>query len=221
MRPRAAFGRHLYRVGLVVRPARRVRTGVASRALLRLADGLPPGTATLGDVLDRLGRTGLGLTLLVLALPSFLPIPGLPIGALFGAALIAVAAQMLMGSPRLALPGWLRRRPVPRAAVVGASRWLAPRLMRVEALLRPRLLYWTGRRARAWTAVPILLAAAAILLPIPLGNQVPALGIVGCGLGFLARDGLAVLAGLSIAMLGVAWNAAVVAFGVELAALLF
>lgn len=201
--------------------ARRAQTGIASRALLRLADGLPPGTATLGDVLDRLGRAGLGLTLLVLALPSFVPVPGLPIGLLFGAALMAVAIQMLLGSPRLTLPDWLRRRQVPRGAVVGASRWLAPRLLRIEALLRPRLLCWTGRRARGWAAVPILLAATAILLPIPLGNQIPALGIVACGLGFMARDGLAVLAGMGIAALGVGWNAAVVVFGLELAALLF
>ena len=199
----------------------RLQAGVASRALLRLADGLPQDAATLGDVLDRLGRAGLGLTLLVLALPSFLPVPGLPIGALFGAALMAVAVQMLLGSPRLTLPAWLRRRPVPRGAVVRASRWLAPRLLRMEALLRPRLLCWTGRRARVWAAVPILLAATAILLPIPLGNQLPALGIVACGLGFLARDGVAVLAGFGIATLGVAWNAALVVFGVELATLLF
>lgn len=194
--------------------------GAASAALLRLAEELPEDRPTLGDALNALGRAGLGIALLALALPSFLPVPGLPTGIVFGTALALVAVQVMLGARRLTFPGWLRRRPLPREAVVAGVRWLAPRLGAVEARLRPRLVPLTGRRARAWLGLPILLLALLIVLPIPLGNQLPALAVVAFAFGLLARDGAAVLVGLALAVLGLAWNTAVLLLSAELLAYL-
>jgi hypothetical protein len=67
-------------------------------------------------------------------------------------------------------------------------------------------------------AAPILALAVAILLPIPLGNQLPALAIIVIAFGLMLRDGIAVIGGLALAILALLWNTAVVLAGAELAA---
>jgi hypothetical protein len=61
-----------------------------------------------------------------------------------------------------------------------------------------------------------VLMALSILVPLPLTNTVPAMGIALMALGVLMRDGLAVIAGMA---LGLTWIAilafAVITLGVE------
>ena len=53
---------------------------------------------------------------------------------------------------------------------------------------------------------PLLLLAAAIALPIPLGNYAPALALIAFSLGFMARDGAAVLVALLLGLAAVVWT---------------
>jgi hypothetical protein len=92
---------------------------------------------------------------------------------------------------------------------------------RAEAWLRPRHQRLTRPRMRAWFAFPILLLAIAIVLPIPLGNQLPALAIMLFGFGFMLKDGLAVVAAAVLSVVALAWNTAVVVFGVQLVGWLY
>ena len=57
-----------------------------------------------------------------------------------------------------------------------------------------------------------LLSAAVLLLPFPLTNSLPALAIFLIGLGMLEEDGLAGLAGVLVAIAGLALGAALVFF---------
>lgn len=182
------------------------RRGV-SRRLLEIGRTLRrQDTTTVGDFLDGLGADALGLVLLVLTLPTLIPVPG-PIGMTFGTLIALIALQLVFGARTLWLPARLRRRTVPAGALRGVIAKSLPWVGRIEHLLRAgRLDMLAGRRARAVLALPLLLLAVTIILPIPLGNVAPALALIAFALGFLARDGGAILVALGLSLAALAWT---------------
>lgn len=167
--------------------------------LARLAQS--QGGISLGEVLSTLGRTSMAFTILVLALPPMIPIPG-PFGVVFGSALAIVAVQLAIGRQSIWLPSFLSRRRLSPAVVELIVRYSAPLLARVESMVRPgRLAIFTGRSMQWLLSFPIFLLAVAIALPIPLGNFLPVLALVVISAALLARDGLLVLAALVLSVL--------------------
>jgi len=187
--------------------------GQTSRALRSAIDAMDGDKLTLGELVDALGRSGQGLVLLLLALPAFIPVPALPTGFVFGTALSLVALQMMAGRESLALPGVLRRQSLPRQAVISTVERLDGFMTRLDGVLRPRLLSLTDRAATIIVALLIFILGVMLVLPIPFGNQGPAFAIVIFAFGLLERDGVAILAGVVFAIIGVAWNVGLVLFG--------
>ncbi|BAM90767.1 hypothetical protein S58_47880 [Bradyrhizobium oligotrophicum S58] len=187
--------------------APRRHNGPISRRLLAIARTVRSDEPSVGELFDGLESEGLGLTLLLLTLPALIPLPG-PFGMVFGTLVALVALQILFGAERLWLPETLRRRPVPQRLLRNVIRagldWagFAERGLREE-----RLVWLTGRPARMLLALPLLLMAVTIILPIPMGNVMPALALIAASIGFMACDGLAVLVSILIAMAAVVWTA--------------
>ncbi|MCF8167330.1 MAG: exopolysaccharide biosynthesis protein [Rhodoferax sp.] len=75
--------------------------------------------------------------------------------------------------------------------------------------LRPRWALWSHARTRAWWGVWAALMGLVIFLPLPLGNVLPSLSLILLSLGWMFRDGLALL-------LSAASGLAAVAYGVSL-----
>ncbi|MFO1062049.1 MAG: exopolysaccharide biosynthesis protein [Dongiaceae bacterium] len=89
----------------------------------------------------------------------------------------------------------------------GRDRRGAPWVGHAEAVLREqRMSALTGRRARILLALPVLAVALVITLPIPFGNAVPAVALIVIALGLMARDGVAILCGLGISVVALAWT---------------
>jgi hypothetical protein len=198
-------------------PAARRHGGPISRRLLGIGRSMKDGTLTLGELVDRLGGDGLGILLLVLTLPALIPLPG-PFGMLFGAVVALVTIQLMGGLERLWIPATLRRRRLPGRALRNMIRGSLALAAYAERGLREDRLSWlTGRRARMALALPLLVMAITIILPIPLGNVLPALALIAAAAGLMARDGLAVLVSLVIAVLAIIWTALVLMFGAVLA----
>ena len=171
---------------------------------------------SIGELLDGLGRASLGLGLMVPSLLAMIPLPG-PFGVLFGTMIGAIAVQVMMGETRLRLPRYLAGRTVPPAAVGTALRRFAVPLQWAERLSTPRrLLPLTGRVARVVLAAPLLIMAMTLALPIPLGNGLPAIAVIVFALGFMERDGLAILAALGICVVALVWTVALILFGAEI-----
>jgi hypothetical protein len=169
---------------------------------------------TLGTLLDRAGWPGAGALLVVLAAPAFLPVPLLPTGVVAGAALALLAAQMLAGTPQPWLPDRVRRVRFRRALVAaGVARvlWL---LRRLGLAPRPRL-SWAARTgpARGLMAASLLAAALILVLPLPFGNQLPALAGAAFGLALMRRDGVAALMGHVLTLLAAGWAVVLIMTG--------
>ncbi|MBX9946455.1 MAG: exopolysaccharide biosynthesis protein [Reyranella sp.] len=191
--------------------------GVSARLLI-LSEQLA-GRAervSIGELLDGLGRSALSLGLMIPALLALIPLPG-PFGLVFGAMIAAIAVQVMMGQNRLRLPRFLANRTIPPAPVAVAMRRFAAPLRWAERLSTPRrLLPLTGRVARVALAGPLLLLAFALALPIPMGNGLPAIALVVFALGFMERDGVAILTALGLSLVALVWTVALILFGAEI-----
>ncbi len=161
------------------------------------AEGFPGERITLGDFVTVLGDRSFGILLLIFALPSALPLSAVPgVSTVFGIPMAAVAAQMMIGMKRPAMPGWLLSRSVARADLQRAVARVLPYLRRLERVLRPRWLPLTSALAERAIGGACLLLALIVTLPIPFGNQPPSLAIALFAVGIFERDGLFVIAGL-------------------------
>lgn len=189
-------------------------SGAASWQLLALAEDLKHREAiTVGEVLDSLGRANLGLTILLLALPAMIPLPG-PFAIFLGGCLALIGVQVMCGVRRIWLPSWLRRRGVRPSIVSAMADRTVPWLRRAEALLRPRRMkQLTSSGAQAALGLPILLLSVALALPLPLGNILPVIALSLIALAILQRDGLAVVAALPVTAFALAWTAVLLMVG--------
>lgn len=159
------------------------------------------GGLTIGEALQHLGRSGFGFTMLLLALPALIPIPG-PFGMVFGSALAIVALQFGAGARGLWLPDFLKQRKMPVKAFEGLKQYATPIVVRIEQLVRSgRLEPLVKERFGFLLSLPIFVLAVAVALPIPFGNLAPVVAICFIALGMIERDGLLVLIGLALTAL--------------------
>lgn len=179
----------------------------ALRALLRGRKG----RVTVGEIVARAeGDGGLGPVLFLLAMPVLLPLPP-GVSMVLALPLLVVAPQIIAGRSRLWLPKTLARQSVERTALAKLLPRILPLLERVEALVRPRLKFLTGRVGVRVVGVACTLIAVILILPIPFANLVPALALGFFSLGLTRKDGLLVLVGYSL----LALTLAMIALGIH------
>lgn len=180
-----------------------------SDVLRRLAETQRGGRVTVDALLAALSDRAFGAFMLVFAAPNFLPIPG--ISALTGLPLLYLSAQLVIGWRRPWLPVWMTRRSLASADFARAAAWGEPHLIKAERLLRPRLAPLTSAFAERLIGALCVLLSLVLFLPIPFGNLLPAIAICLFSFGLLEKDGLPVLAGLAVAVAGlaIAWGVAV------------
>ncbi len=170
-------------------------------ALARLRRRAPGSDPTLAEVAGALGeRSGLMLTLF-LSVIAMLPSPGLPIGAVFGAAVVVLAVGVIPGRDAVGLPRRIAAWRLPRRVLDGVLRRAVPALRRIERRLRPRIGWAVSGAGALAAALMLMLQGVLLALPIPFGNVAPALAIAALALGLLTGDGLGVLAGHAIGVM--------------------
>lgn len=174
-----------------------------------LAETIADEIVTLGELVERLARRGFGLLMIVLALPTMIPV--LPPGssAVVGILYIILAVQMLLGLDQPWLPHRLRTYRLSPRAVTALRQRGVPVVRRIERYSRPRPLFPDERIAARAVALAVLVVGVILFFPLPFLNTIPALGILLLGIGLLNRDSVFLLAGFLITI-GVTL---VVAFG--------
>ena len=169
-----------------------------SDVLTRIANDPKRDRIAVGDFLRAMQERAFGPLMLIFALPNVLPTPP-GTSSVLGAPLVFLAAQLALGrSPWL--PPIIARRSIARkdfAAFVGkATPWLA----KAERLLQPRLGALAHPPAEYVVGLVCFVLSVVLVLPIPLGNMLPALAICVMALGILERDGIWILVGMAIAL---------------------
>ncbi len=177
--------------------------GIAQR--LRAAGETDPTALrlTLRELLQLHGEASGAVLLMLMALLSTAPIAGA--GTVLSLGIFALAWAWLRGHDSPQLPDKLASLRLNETWTRRCLHSLAWTYERAERWLRPR---WTGlshARARFWWALWIALMAVLIFLPLPLGNVLPGTSLMLLSLGWLFRDGLALLVSAATGAVGVGY----------------
>lgn len=146
---------------------------------------------------------GFGFLLLLFALPAALPLPGLGVNFIVATPLLFLTMQQAAGRHAVWFPRRVKARTISRERFASFLRTAEPLLKTLEVFMAPRLGWVTrGLFSNLIGACGVVMALS-ILVPLPLTNTVPAMGIALMALGVLMRDGLAVIAGMLVGLLWV------------------
>lgn len=160
---------------------------------------MPPDHVSMGELLDLFGDEGLLLVTILLTLVFLIPVSIPGVSTVFGAAIVLVGVSRLLRR-QLWLPARVRDRRLPsarlRPALAGGLRWVH----RLERLSRPHRLspLVDGRAQDAFNNLAFILAALLLMAPfgfVPFSNTIPAIALLAYAIGFIQRDGGAVLLG--------------------------
>lgn len=165
-----------------------------------LAETIADEVVTVGEFEDRLARRGFGVLMILLALPTLIPV--LPPGsaATIGALYIILSVQMLLGLERPWLPARVRRYRLSARAVAALRGRGIPFLQRIEHFSRPRPLFYDDRIVTRGVALVVLVLGVILLSPVPFLNTLPALAVLILGIGLLNRDSVFLLVGFTLAV---------------------
>jgi hypothetical protein len=150
-----------------------------------------PGRLSLADLLRLHGDDSAAVLLMVTAMACVTPVAG--VGMLLAGVIFAIAWRWHRGAHAGMLPERLGRMTLSEAwsrRILHGFAWIYATADRCLAA-RMTLLCHRGTHGgwRLWIATMALLIA----LPLPLGNLLPALSLVLLALGWMFRDGLALL----------------------------
>ena len=169
-------------------------------ALLRQISERPEPTVSIAELTQLFGGRALGALLLVFGLACTLPLP--PGGTtIFGAPLVLLAPQLVIGNRAPWLPRRVRERTV---ATVHLKKGLPKALVwleRIESVSKPRLAFLFGPVGERVIGLICTLLALVLILPIPLGNMLPAAAVSVLSLALVQRDGALALFGYVLAAL--------------------
>ncbi|MEX2381538.1 MAG: exopolysaccharide biosynthesis protein [Opitutales bacterium] len=149
---------------------------------------------TVSDILAHFEKRGFGFFLILLSLPSAMPVPAPGYSTPFGIILALIGLQMAILRPTPWLPQWalrLRLQEETAKKMIDSLGWA---FSKMERLIRPRLAYAQTRLALSLVGIVILSLGILMIFPIPLTNTLPAIIIFFLGVGIIEKDGI-VLAG--------------------------
>lgn len=161
--------------------------------------GEPEPRIALEELLQRFQRRAFGVFLLVVVLPSFIPV-ALGVGAVSGALSILCGLQMMWGAERPWLPKFARDFGLPRRRLAGFARKTETWFRWLEKIIKPRQARFTGRSADIFTGFIIVLMGIALSLPVPLTNFFFAIPLGVLAFAMIERDG---------AMIAICWAASI------------
>jgi hypothetical protein len=199
---------------------RRPRGRRLSEVLGDLANDPGRSSITIDDVRDAMGDRAFGVLLFLLAVPNALPVNPPGVSTVLGIPILFLALQMMLGFPAPWLPRALRQRSMTRESFARAMSVALPWIRRVERLLRPRLAALASRPAERLIGLVCFMLALVLAMPIPFGNMPPAVAICVLALAMLEKDGLAVLAGMTVAVVALVIGGGVL-YGIVKAVSLF
>jgi hypothetical protein len=159
------------------------------------------GGPSIGGLTSAVGDKGFGVLLMLLALPSALPVPAPGYSIPFGIAMAIIAAQIFVGRKTIWLP---RRIMAFRVHPRLASKMLrsgASFLRRVETLIKPRMRWMHSRAGHSALAVIIFIMAVFMMIPIPGTNTMPAMSIFIIGVSMSEEDGFIAIGAIACAIL--------------------
>ena len=148
--------------------------------------------------------------LLILMLTLLNMIPGPPgFGGVIAWTTFVVALAMVLGRP-IRLPGILGKRKLRVKPLIRASELVVKVTGIISRFSRPRMRWMTGAAATVPYGVFAMVISVAMTVPIPFTNAVPNAGLCVLAFSMLNRDGVGVVIGTLICLIGLGVEVALI-----------
>ncbi len=155
-------------------------------------------SVSIGSILHLFGVRGFAFLLLMLALLNIVIFMVPFISILFGLPMVILAAQMVLGFHAPIFPAFIRRLTIQRGPLMqGLDRALYG-VEKIERYIKPRFLFLTHPALTRMHGLVALIMAVMVVLPIPLFNVPPSVGLAFLAIGMLERDGIFILIAYAI-----------------------
>jgi hypothetical protein len=174
------------------------------------ADAIP-----LDDLIEAMNAVGFGLVMMIFAFGAIIPLPP-PLPSISAIPLVVFSLQMVRGYTSPKLPHRLANIKIKRSVLAALVQKSSVYIGKVERILRPRLSFMTSQIGERVVGFFALIFSSFILIPLPLSNFIPGLGVLIISFGLLGKDGIVVIAGIITGIIGVSVSIGTFLLGAEL-----
>ena len=161
---------------------------------------------SIGELMEAVGDKGFGLLLIILSLPSALPVPAVGYSTPFGICMVIIAVQIFIGRTQVQLPKRLKKIRIPLKMVQSITGFALHFLKRTEKLIKPRQRWIHSRLGHSILSITIFAMALFMIFPIPGTNTLPAMVIFVIGISIAEEDGLIAVLAIILSMLAAAFS---------------
>lgn len=176
-------------------------------------------TISLDSIKNLLHERGFGVILAVVTIPLCVPIP-VPPGytTIFSIPVFFICVQMILGLNAPWLPKKLGQKKIKKSFLKMAIFKVTPILRKIEKFLKPRLTDIPPKYWEKFTGVASFILNIFVFLPIPLplSNFLPGVAILIMAIGLIGRDGVMILIGFVIGIVGIIYTLIGVFLGYEI-----
>lgn len=189
-------------------------TTLATKAIEDVVKSSSTDRVSINDVINAMDAVGFGLVMMIFAFGIIIPTPP-PFPSIISAPLVVFSFQMFMGYSSPRLPKKFANLSVKRSVLAMLVQKSSTVIRKIERFLKPRYLFMTKPLAERITGFFMLFFSSFILLPMPLSNYIPGLGILIASFGMLSKDGLVIILGITVGCFGVGVSALAIFLGIE------
>jgi hypothetical protein len=178
---------------------------------------------SIDSIKSSLHEVGFYLLMILFSFPLAFPIPYPPgFTTMVGIPLLFFSVQMLFGYDSPWLPKWIGSRSVKTTTMIKMVNKAIPYFQKIEVIFKPRMSYVTSNKlTEKIIFVLSCIFSAYIILPLILVNHIVGAGVLVMFLAMINKDGLMLVTGIIIGVLGSILATLFVIFGTEAVKQLF
>lgn len=180
------------------------RTSTLVDRLVREQQG---NEVSIGTIVDALRDRGFGVLMIMFALPNAV-IPGLSV--ILGLPIILIGLQIAVGRTKPWLPGFMLRRKLSPQMFDTIAQRVSKFLSWIERWMKPRLTWLASGVFTPFLGLFLAFTAIVLMAPIPFGNALPAFSIAFISIGLIEKDGIAILIGIVLGVVGAVFIGSVI-----------
>ena len=178
-------------------------TTLASETLKKIGAKPEEGNTKIAELMEDFHENGILFAMIFFALPVAIPLPYPPgFTTIMGTPLIILSIQMLIGSKKVRLPEKVNQYELKNTTLRTISNKIVPIVEGIEKYMKPRTDFAKSVYCEQFVGFISLICAISVAIPLPLTNAIPALGITVMSLGLLSRDGIIIILGFIISLIG-------------------
>jgi hypothetical protein len=180
-------------------------TTLASETLQKIGHKEKKGKTKISELMEDFHENGILLAMIFFALPVAIPLPYPPgFTTIMGIPLMILSVQMILGSKKVRLPEKINNYELKNTTLRTISNKIVPIIQMIEKYMKPRFAFTQSVYCEQFVGLISFIAATAVAIPLPMTNAIPALGITIMALGLMNRDGLIIIGGFFVSVIGTA-----------------